>query len=715
MEAASAYRGVLAINARHGESLRLLGLIALQQGAAQEALNWLDLALGADPTSALAGGHRGDALAALGRLEEAIANYDRAIALDPCLREAHNGRGNALARLGLFDKALASYDRAIALDRGFVSAYSNRGNALKQLERFDEALASYDNAITLAPDFADAHNNRGNALVELGRVEAAAESFRKAIALKPQVASFHNNLGNVLHKFGAFEEAIECFDRAIAIAPMFAEPFNNRGNAHRELARFDDALLSFDRAIALEPANAVAYHNRAMCRLLVGQTEEGWRDYEWRPSVKALVTSANTVETPYWRGEDLTGRRILLLCEQGLGDAIQFIRYAPLMALRGCEVTVLAPERLLRLFRLSMRSVKFASTIEVHKKFDFQCALMRLPRLLGEFPAASMQNPYLMAEQHVVVKWRKRLGLKGFKIGIAWQGNPNANIDQGRSIPLAFFEGLSRIVDVRLISLQKGAGVEQLAQGFARNGVEALGGDADFDRDGFIDTAAVMDCLDLIITSDTSIAHLAGALGRPCWVALKLVPDWRWMLNRDDSPYYSCLRLFRQKTSGDWAAVFARIALAVEDFRRDKPTAQDLVDSLDISDMPQIPVSWGEIIDKITILEIKQRRLVSEEAVANVSMELQALNSRAKPALTSQVLIGRLKSDLKSVNERLWEIEDGLRRKEAEKSFDSEFIELARSVYLENDRRANLKREINALLNSALKEEKQYVSYDGGA
>lgn len=563
-EAAEAYRKMLATSPNHGECLRGLGMIALQRGEPRKAIEWLDAALRAEPRNAAALSHRADARAALGRQIEAREDYARAIALDPRLCEAHNGLGNVLAGLGHFEEALASYDRAIALDRGFVSALSNRGNVLQHLDRPEEALASYDAAIALAPDFADAHNNRGNVLMRLGRADAASASYRRAIALKPRLASAHNNLGNLLQKRGSLEEALASFERALACFPDFADALNNRGNALRELGRFDEALASYERAIELAPGNASAVYNRCTCRLLLGREKEGWRDYESRWAVKHIVAPVRQISAPDWRGEDLTGRRILLFCEQGLGDAIQFVRFAPLLRGRGCEVTLLVPPKLLRLFRHSMPDIRIVGALDAQDTFDFQRALMSLPPLLG-LDSMNIQHPYLKAEDRLVADWRQKLGSQGFKIGVSWQGNPNAPMDKGRSILLEHFKPLAEIGETRLISLQKGAGVEQLSRGFAREGVETLGETLDPGEDAFVDTAAVMSCLDLVVTSDTSIAHLAGALGVPCWVALKFVPDWRWMLEREDSPYYPSLRLFRQRTRGDWSTVFADISRAVEE------------------------------------------------------------------------------------------------------------------------------------------------------
>ncbi len=344
----------------------------------------------------------------------------------------------------------------------------------------------------------------------------------------------------------------------LQLKPDIAEALNNRGSALRELKRLDEALAGYDRVLALKPDYADAFNNRGMLRLLVGRYREGWLDHEWRWETDSILTRRPAINAQPWQGEELTGRRIAVFSEQGLGDIIQFARYLPLLVQRGASVTFSAPQNLMRLLRPLHAQVELVGAIDGREPFDFQCALMSLPRWFGtELHSIPSEVPYLGAEEDLVARWKKKLAGGGFKVGIAWQGAPGAAIDQGRSIPLTEFAPLSRLPGVRLISLQKTHGLDQLAGLPAGTTIETLG---EFDGpDAFVDTAAVMSTLDLIITSDTSIAHLAGALGRPTWVALKHVPDWRWLLDRDDSPWYPTMRLFRQETAGDWKPVFAKI------------------------------------------------------------------------------------------------------------------------------------------------------------
>jgi FkbM family methyltransferase len=410
------------------------------------------------------------------------------------------------------------------------------------MARPSEALASYDRAIDLAPGLAEAWNNRGNTLTELGRLA----------------------------------EALASFDRAIALRPDYADAFYNRGNALRKSKRVDEAISSYDRAIALEPKHAEAYMCRGIARLLSGHYPDGWSDYEWRFKIRESQIRRPEIDAHVWQGQSLLGRSIAVFTEQGLGDTIQFARYLPLLAQRGAQVSLLAPTELCRLFRPLNRQIKIINSIEQGQTFDFQCALMSLPLQLGtDLNSVPNQIPYLTPEAERVSHWKTRIGSQGFRIGIAWQGKPQSAIDRGRSIPLSAFIRLARLPGVRLISLQKHDGLEQLWSVPDKVAIETLGDNFDSGPDAFIDCAAVMANLDLVITSDTAIAHLAGALGRPTWVALRKVPDWRWLLEREDSPWYPTMRLFRQTTDGDWADVFSEIEQSLQVLLREQPARRE--------------------------------------------------------------------------------------------------------------------------------------------
>jgi hypothetical protein len=384
--------------------------------------------------------------------------------------------------------------------------------------------------------------------------------------------------------------------------------------------------------------------------------------------------------------------------EQGLGDTLQFIRYAPLVKERGGTVLVECPASLIPLLSSCAgidRSVPEGSALP---DFQVHVPLMSLPRIFGTTLATIPSNvPYLNADERLVESWREKLrSITEFKIGIAWQGNPNHKWDRHRSIPLAQFAPLARLPGVRLVSLQKVHGTEQLKDGHFP--ILDLGPDLDGSNGAFMDTAAVMKNLDLVVTTDTAIAHLAGALGVPVWVALSRIADWRWMFEREDSPWYPTMRLFRQSELGNWKPVFERMAGEVEKLLAKRH-----------SGAIQVPVSPGELIDKITILQIKSERIKDHEKLAHVRTELTMLEKARSDSQVNSEELAELMAELKVVNEDLWQVEDDLRGCENAEDFGPHFIKLARSVFRHNDARSTLKTKINQLLNSPIAEQKQYL------
>jgi tetratricopeptide (TPR) repeat protein len=583
---------LLNADARHFGARYLLGVIALQRSQFQIAEQQIALALALNPNAATANRDRGVALARLGRTSEALTCLDRAIALRPDDPDAHGNRGNVLRELGRFadalechdkaialrpaspilhynrgimlhdldrlEEALASQERAIMLKPDYANAFNKRGMVLWALERYAEALASYDTAVALKPDFVDAYYNRGLALQDLGRPDEAIESYDRAIALAPDLAAAWSNRGNALQKLGKLEAALESYDRALAISLDFTEAHYNRGVTLLALKRPEDALASYERAIALKPDHPEVLFSRGVCNLLLGRMQKGaWDDYENRWRMRNYPAAGAGTEASHWAGENLTGRSILVYAEQGLGDIIQFCRLAPLLAERGAEVSFLLPAKLHRLLSGLPGDICLLTSLQ-SRRFDFQCDLQSLPRGLGlELANIPVRIPYLAVDAERADYWHNAIGSEGFRIGIAWHGARWHNGVEilGRSVPLREFYPLSQIRGVRLISLQKNDGVEQLAALPAGMRVETLGEAFDAGLDAFADTAAAMQHFDLVVTCDTSVAHLAGALGRPVWIALKYVPEWRWMLDRDDSPWYPSARLFRQKSPDDWSAV----------------------------------------------------------------------------------------------------------------------------------------------------------------
>ena len=724
----------------HFGALHLAGILALQSGQAAAAVDLIEKALTVQPRAADAHSNLGYAYRLQNRSGEALTSFRKAIDLQPDFADAHYnagtllnqlergaealahfdaalrikpnhtaclaGKAAALCRLARYAEAVEACDAALAGDASNVEAHNTRGLALAAQGRSEDALRCYDQALALRPQFVEALNNRGSALESLERREEALECHDKAIAVNPGYAQAWYNRGVCLAAMQRFADALASYDRALAIAPALPGALNNRGSALKELGRLEEAIASFDRALDARSDDAVARWNRSLAYLARGDLEAGFREYEWRKRKPDPSTNVEFPQ-PLWLGEfSLEGKTILVHWEQGLGDTIQFSRYIPMLRDAGARV-VFSPQPVLQpLLRTLGPDIEFVDMFRQSVDFDCHAPLLSLPlafRTRSDTIPAHV--PYLHADPALVQRWSQRLG-DGFRIGVCWQGG-TAGIDVGRSFEAGEFSGLSQLPGVRLISLHKGAGESQLADLPDGMHVETLSADFDAAHGAFMDTAAVMKNCDLVVTSDTAIAHLAGALGVPVWIALKFAPDWRWGMVAEQTRWYPTARLFRQPKPGDWKSVFAAIETAL---RRQLPAADPQPQPAP-PPAPRVVVSWGEIIDKITILEIKSERLHDAPALANVAHELALLNEGAEGALLEHPDLVGIKHALREVNERLWDVEDRLREKEARNEFDAGFIELARSVYINNDRRAALKRRINDLLRSEIIEEKSYKSY----
>jgi len=392
--------------------------------------------------------------------------------------------------------------------------------------------------------------------------EDALASFDAAIAGNPQHFQAFNNRGNALRVLNRIEDAVASYDGAIALRPGLALVHHNRANALQELGRFADAFDAYNRAIALRPDFHAAFLGRGTLNLLLGKMREGFADFEHRLQADEATLHPRLQRVPTWRGEDLASKSILVYGDGAFGDLLQFCRYLPLLIRAGAQVTLVVPARFRKILEPALGEVRVVSDVEHVEHADLRCELMSLPFLfntdLSSIPPCIALQPPLPRKP-----WFANANGKSLTVGICWQGNPARDIDHGRSIPLIEFHPLSQIPGVRLVSLQKLHGLEQLRSLPSDMPVETFGSDFDAGADAFVDTAAVMAELDLIVTSDTAVAHLAATLGRPTWVALKFVPEWRWMLERNDSPWYPTVRLFRQRELYRWTPVFEEIAGAL--------------------------------------------------------------------------------------------------------------------------------------------------------
>ncbi len=483
----------------------------------------------------------GERLHVAGRLTEAEQTYRQVLAVAPRHAATLHALGALALQSGHAAEAEALISRAIA-QRPAAAFHLTRAHALLALKRTKEAVQCCRLVLRAAPNNAGALQALGHALSDDGQPEAALDAYQQAQRLQPALPDIANNIGTVLRQANRLIEA----EQALLAAGHDPETLINLSGVQKELGAFDQAEATLRRVMALAPGNPIAEYNWSLLLLLLGRAQEAWPGWEQRFNAGAIARPP--FGHPQWEGDPLGPRALLVHPEQGLGDIIQFCRYLP--AIKGA-VMFAAPPNLIRLL-----SSNPLMPMTPYPRYDMTAALLSLPARMGDLSTAT---PYLFAEAERIAKWRARVGAHGFRIGIAWQGNSHRHEDKGRSIPLPAFRPLD-LPGVRLISLQKGEGEEQIAgAGFA---VERLDG-LDAGEDRFVDTAAVMTVLDLIVTSDTSIAHLAGALGCPVWVALRRVPDWRWMLDRADSPWYPSMRLFRQTRDGDWSGVFAAMAEAL--------------------------------------------------------------------------------------------------------------------------------------------------------
>jgi tetratricopeptide (TPR) repeat protein len=542
-----------------------------------EAVSAFDRALALRPNYAEAHYNRGNALYALKRHEEALASVDAALALRLDYVEALTNRGAVLHALDRDEEALASLDRVIALEPNNVEALVNRGVVLNALKRYDDALACYQRALRLCPDHLDALTNRGVALHDLTRYEEALTSHGRALALQPDFAEALSNRGNTLHELRRFDDALTSFDRALALAPDFAEAHSNRGNVLQELRRFDEALTSYDRALTLRPDFADGHFNASVCRLLRGDFARGWQQHEWRWETRHLRAVKRHFPQPLWTGaDDLTGKTILLHAEQGFGDTIQFCRYVPLVVARAAHVIVEVQKPLHELMRSLGGGVQIVPRGAALPDFDLHGPLLSLPLAFGtRLETIPSRTPYLTAPENKTRAWRDRLDKPELgkhqrpRVGLVWAGDPRKSlpganrIDRQRSLQ---FDQLAPLLEVRgcaFYSLQKGDDAQAQLRG-SELSHRITDWSADFHD--FSDTAALIENLDLVIAVDTAVPHLAGVLGKPLWLINRYNTCWRWLLDRDDSPWYPTARLFRQDATRDWHPVIARIAAALRDY-----------------------------------------------------------------------------------------------------------------------------------------------------
>ena len=604
---------------------------------------------------------------------------------------------------GELPRARAMYEAVIQAAPENANAWCYLGIVYYDLKDFGQSEQCYRKAVEFQPDFPIAWSNMGNTLSALERYDEAIECCQKALQQKPDYVTAMNNLGAIYVKLNRFGDAADLFRRAIEANPDSIDAHRNLGAALIRHGDLKDAAEHSERAVEINPRDADAHKNLGILYLLNGEFDAGWREYEWRFESGSAQLPA--LSQPRWDGQPLEGRSALLVAEQGLGDAIHFVRYAQILKEHGAGRVIVQCSTVLHALLSTAPGVDELTPLEgVAPMTDTYVPMLSAPGILKTHSVEDIPAPvpYLSIDQQRRDHWQRRLESHGpsFYIGVVWQGSPAHHADRQRSIPLMEYLPLSKIPGVRLVSLQKGFGTEQLAEVRDWNILD-FGEDLDADA-AFLDTAAIMQCVDLVVTSDTSAAHLAGALNVEAWLALNVSPDWRWLLETSESPWYPSMKLFRQHTAGDWKSVFD--AMAAELRSRVLSTGKATCHQV------SIPAAPGELLDKLTILEIKREKL-SGTALENVEREWSALMEVRETQLIDREELAKLQADLKTVNTALWNIEDAIRVCEREKDFGERFIGLARSVYRQNDERAAIKRKINELLGSVIVEEKSYSEY----
>lgn len=495
-----------------------------------------------------------------GMLDEAIASYRRALAANPSFVDAHANLANALTDRGQLEEALSHCRVAATLAPHHVFAWLNLGYLLGRMGQTQESIQASRQAIALMPGNASAHNNLANALRDAGSPAEAETHYKEALQLQPDYVPAWVSLAALYNDLGRSEEAAACCRKALALHPNLPEAHNNLADAGRELGQFDMALAAYTQALALRPDHPQTHYNMSLLLLTLGRYEEAWPHHEWRTDPrrgKAAVRLPPLPSRP-WRGESLEGRHILLCHEQGYGDTIQFVRYAALLKQQGAtRVSLVCPPQLAPLMKSAYGIDDVYDAYEALPPHDDHVLTMSLPHCfatrVGSIPS---QFPYLVSDAARVENWRTALP-HGFKVGLAWQGAAHHKNDRHRSLAhLNTLAPLWRVPDASFVSLQKGRGEDE-AQASSMPLI-ALG----HRIDDFADMAAIVDQLDLVVTVDTAVAHLAGALGKPCWILLPAHgTDWRWLRERDDTPWYpGTTRLYRQSQAGDWQMVVERVA-----------------------------------------------------------------------------------------------------------------------------------------------------------
>lgn len=547
VQADAVYRQVLRERPDHFDAWFRRGQVAHVQGRRFDAVECFQKAWRLQPSNPEPWTMLGVAFAQIGQHKDAEACLRDVLRSHPEFVKAHLNLGVSLAEQKRFDEALTCFQTAIRLQPDYAEAHHNLGTTLMHLRRPDEAIAVLRHVLTLKPDHADALTNLGLVLAQKRKSEEASVLLKQAIRLRPASVEAHNNLGMACTEMGRWDEAEAALEQALRLNPHHVEGHVNLGNLYRDLGRLEESLACYDHVLRMSPDLPSARWNRSLVLLQMGNFEEGWKEYEWRWK---RGQPPRTFPQPMWDGSSLEGKTILVHMEQGLGDMIMFIRYAKLLKERGATVIVECPAKMIPLFSTNKHIDQLVAEETPLPDFDVHSPLMSLPYLCGTtLKTIPADVPYLFPDPKLVEHWGKVLeAYPGFRIGLCWQGNPNHSHDRHRSIPLREFAPLlAKIPNAQLISLQQGAGVEQMEEMRRTMPIVQLPNAADDDNAAFLNTAAIMHHLNAIVSIDTSVMHLAGALSRPTFLILPKISDWRWLRNRSTSAWYPTLRVLRNQ------------------------------------------------------------------------------------------------------------------------------------------------------------------------
>lgn len=557
--ATTCIRRAITLDRHYPEAYLSLATVLMAQGMAEEARTSCQQAVEQDADYPEAWLMLARINQRLAQLDEAARCYQQVVALWPGAYEAHYELGGALRSLGKFKEAYDSYRTAVSIKPDNASAHAGLGEICLLKGDYAHAAEHLEKSVAMEAGRAETHSNLGLTYWHLGRVQQALASCQTAIHLNPELAEAYSNQGLVLNALGRSEEASASCKQAMRLNPFLDGAYVNLGMAYHDLARYDEAREAYEKTTRINPGNPDAHWNLSLLLLLNGEFERGWEEYEWR--WRRTATPPRPFKQALWDGSALAGRTILLHAEQGLGDTLQFVRYAQQVKARGGRVIVECQAPLATLVSTCDGVDEVVVQGSPLPAFDVHAPLLSLPRIFQtQINSVPNQTPYLQVPARDPAQIEAAIAAHNgqFKIGIVWAGRPTHPNDRNRSCELALFGALSAQPNVALFSLQKGERCADLAAGVVV--ATDLGGMIN----DFSDTAAAIARLDLVISVDTSVAHLAGALGKPTWVLLPSVPDWRWMLTREDTPWYPHTRLFRQHQAGDWPAVFERVATALE-------------------------------------------------------------------------------------------------------------------------------------------------------